>query len=240
MNKITNNLDFKKIYQHIQQENVEVFIDREFGNGKRRTLKFDWDGNSYIAKLFYYDASIPLRGVKPWLHDEQILQALQNVSGLISPKTFGFESWQEGDQTVTLYLREYLEGTEMKSIDTRQVPAMAKYLAQLHQHGITSNDPYMYNFIIIESQPLIIDFGKASQQSLKSVQHHYFVARELFKLFRGTLHYDEQLIELFWLHYFAQRETLGCFSRALLKLSIKLLYLRQKIRSKGRKRKFHL
>ena len=86
MNKTTKILDFKKIYQHIQQADVQVYIDRKFGSGRRRTLKFKWDGNSYIAKLFYYEPDKLLQGVKPWVHEEHILQALQKISGIISPK----------------------------------------------------------------------------------------------------------------------------------------------------------
>lgn len=240
MNKLSEDVQFEKIYKHIQEEDVEVFIDRAFGTGRRRTLKFTYNEKNYIAKIFDYEIDASLPGDSPWQHDENILQVLQNIPELISPKTYGFNTWQEGKNTVTLYVREYLDGEEFKSIDKSMIPAMANYLAQLHQYGITSNDPYMYNFIFIDGQPIIIDFGKASQQKLHSLKHHYFVARELFKLFRGTLDYQSDYIELFWRHYFEKRSGMSFYRRALLKLSIRVFYLRQLVRSKSKKRKYRV
>ncbi|TCI04114.1 hypothetical protein EZV61_07985 [Corallincola luteus] len=233
MSNPTSQLDFKQFYQRIKQGEATILVDQPFLSGRRFTMKLDDAERSYVAKLFTYDKDMELTESRPWEHEENILRAM---SGVIAPKTFGFESWQEGDQMVFLYLREYLEGDELTSVGTDQIPAMAKYLASLHQQGITSNDPYIYNFITIDGTPLIIDFGKATQQAVNSSKHHYLVGRELFKLYRGTLGYDAKLMEQFWQSYFAQFEKQSWYRQALLKFSVSLHSLRQMIRNIGRKR----
>ncbi|GAA5216355.1 hypothetical protein ACFSJ3_12325 [Corallincola platygyrae] len=223
--------DFKAIHKRILAGEGKTLVDQTFGEGRRLTLTIDLEGVPIVAKLFEYTSKTKSKKGAPWQTEHEILEQIQ---GVLRPKSYGFETWVEGDKKTTLYLREFIQGSMLERLSSKQFPSVARYLTKLHQQGITTNDPYLYNFIKAGEAPVIIDFGKATKQPPRSLRHQILVSRELFKIYRSTLNYDATVMKKFWHCYFAELEKPTLRKRVFYFFSLRLLSLRQKIRNLGR------
>lgn len=150
------------------------------------------------VKRFIKTASFPdMRKVWEMEH-----KALQKLSGLPVPNSYGFKINKLKGAKEIIYIREFIEGETIENFTTPDMKPLATIMARIHERGVITRDPAPENFIrATNGEPVFIDFGRAALLNPKNPLIIYYVGKELARVHHHALQDSPVLYKRFYNHY---------------------------------------
>ena len=130
------------------------------------------------------------------------------------------------------FVKRFMEGTPLESIDEHDIPGIARLLAEIHARGVVTDDAHTDNFLRTQSGDFaFIDFGRAMVLRCRPAPA-LAIGKELAKLYREGFEYDRKLFRAFMCEYCSQAHA-SDFRRFAISLGVRTAVFFRNLR-KGR------
>jgi hypothetical protein len=139
---------------------------------------------------------------KPWRNEHKVLMSLEER---VAPQSFGYiETASRDGRRVTVYLKEYVPGSTVRTCPSEDLPNAARLHASLHRSGVVVLDPIQHNYIRkADGAWYFIDFDGAKLTRYLSPRFLYLASREFHRLYRWLCGGDRALYDEFLSAYYA-------------------------------------
>ena len=191
----------------MDSENRGKLIRQRWRKNTLREVYFNDDRT--VTKRFWVRPGTR-RYPKPWLAEHK---ALLKLDGLGFPKTYGLKEqpFERGQEI--LFVRDFVEGHVMGSVSIEDAAKLGKLMACMHGAGVVADDAALDNFVKNSAGEIqCIDFGCAKVFSKHDPRKFYVAGEELNKLWRKTLHENQESWKIFTKSYFSASD-LGLLSQ---------------------------
>lgn len=174
----------------------------------RRRSDTEWTVTSREGRIIKHYKILTLKGfIKGrWRREHAALLRLE-AKNVPAPRTHSVTREAKNFYT---HQREKLSGTPLSAWDNDKAEELGRYIARVHQAGVTLGDMATDNFLVTDAGQLVfIDYGRARVFLWRGVTFYWHASKDLARTKQYLLAKDADLIRALYRGYCASAKVSG-------------------------------